>query len=124
MTELFKTVQLTKKTTPDNRKQSSFFCVLHMIRASFMINRFNFCDPFIKILEREKDIDLNSLPKNWQVQIAYYQGRYHMYNNSFDKARVELRKAFSLCHKDNMQNKQRILRFLIPVEMLAGKFPS
>lgn len=47
-----------------------------------------------------------------------------MYNNSFEKARTELRKAFSLCHKDNMQNKQRILRFLIPVEMLAGKFPS
>ena len=89
-----------------------------------MINQFNFCEGFFKILERTEDIDLTTLPKNWQVQVAYYQGRYHVYNNSFDKARMELRRAFSLCHRDNMQNKQRILRYLIPVEMLAGKFPS
>lgn len=37
--------------------------------------------------------------------MAYYHGRYYMYNNSFDKARQELRRAFQLTHKDNMQNK-------------------
>ena len=29
-----------------------------------------------------------------------------------------------MCHKDHKQNKSSILRYLIPVEMLAGKFPS
>jgi hypothetical protein len=29
-----------------------------------------------------------------------------------------------MCHKDHKQNKSNILRYLIPVEMLAGKFPS
>ena len=32
--------------------------------------------------------------------------------------------ALSLCHSDYTKNKQRILRYLIPVEMNKGNFPS
>ena len=64
------------------------------------------------------------LPKGWHVGVAYYKGRYKMYNNDFKSARQELKKAFEMCHKDYFENKQRILRYLIPVEMTAGRFPS
>jgi hypothetical protein len=47
-----------------------------------------------------------------------------MYNSDFTSARTELKKAFEMCHTDYLQNKQRILRYLIPVEMNTGKFPS
>jgi hypothetical protein len=125
MENLFRTLQSSAKQSNDNRKQSSFFCVLHMIRASFMINQFYLCERFFKLFDRPPEgVDLKELPKSWQVQAAFYQGRYHMYNNSFDKARHELRKAFSLCHRDHHENKQRIMRYLVPVEMLVGKFPS
>ena len=48
----------------------------------------------------------------------------HLLNNDFSEAKHELKKAFQLCHRDQHQNKQRILRYLVPVEMTYGKFPT
>ena len=47
-----------------------------------------------------------------------------MFNNDFSEAKHELKKAFQLCHRDQDQNKQRILRYLVPIEMTYGKFPT
>ena len=47
-----------------------------------------------------------------------------MYNNDFDKARFELNHALNLCHSNYLKNQQRILRYLIPVEMLKGNYPT
>lgn len=57
------------------------------------------------------------LPKAWHVQVAYYKGRYHMYNNDYATAREELQKAFAMASRNepHKANKQRILRYLIPV---------
>ena len=89
MVNLFKVLINSSKSAfdTDNRKVASYFVVLHNIRASFMVNQFFLCDRFFKTLERPDGIDLGSLPKGWQVQMAYYHGRYYMYNNIFDKAR-------------------------------------
>ena len=49
-----------------------------------------------------------------------------MYNNDFVRARQELLKAFGMASRaqEHLENKQRILRYLIPVEMINGRFPS
>ena len=47
-----------------------------------------------------------------------------MYNNNFELARNELLNALQICHKDYLKNQQRILRYLIPVEMIKGNFPT
>ena len=67
---------------------------------------------------------MTMMPKSWRVNVAYYKGRFHMYNNNFEGARVELNLALSLCHKDHIINKQRILKYLIPIEMNKGNYPS
>lgn len=64
------------------------------------------------------------MPKSWRVNVSYYKGRYYMYNNNFEAARVELNNALSLCHGSYLQNKQRILKYLIPVEMNKGNYPT
>lgn len=64
------------------------------------------------------------MPKAWRVNVCYFKGRYHMYNNNFNEARTELNEALSLCHKDYLQNQQRILKYLIPVEMNKGNYPT
>ena len=57
--------------------------------------------------------------------MVYYRGRLYLYQNDLRRARQELERAFELCHKDYRENKQRIMRYLIPVEVaVAGKFPS
>ncbi len=47
-----------------------------------------------------------------------------MYNNNFTEARRELNQALSLCHKDYFENQQRILRYLIPIEINKGIYPT
>ena len=47
-----------------------------------------------------------------------------MYNNAFDLARAELNNALQICHQGSTKNQQRILRYLIPVEMIKGNFPT
>lgn len=64
------------------------------------------------------------MPKSWRVNVAYYKGRYHMYNNDFKQARDELNSALQLCHNQAIRNMQRILKYLIPVEMIKGNYPS
>ena len=32
--------------------------------------------------------------------------------------------ALNLCHKDYIKNKQRILKYLIPIEMNKGNYPT
>ena len=80
-------------------------------------------------MERVDASEIDLLPKAWHVQVSYYKGRYHMYNNDFVGARVELLKAFGMASSDtnepvHFSNKQRILRYLVPVEMINGRFPS
>jgi hypothetical protein len=44
------------------------------------------------------------MPKSWRVNVAYYKGRYHMYNNDFKQARDELNSALQLCHNQAIRN--------------------
>ena len=47
-----------------------------------------------------------------------------MYDNQFEPAREELKQALDLCHVGYHDNKKRILRYLIPVEMNKGNYPT
>lgn len=117
MDALFRRLIHGTKTPPDYRKFASFYLTLHFIRVQFSLNNFKFCDAHFKFIERVDVQEINMLPKAWHVQVSYYKGRYHMYNNNFTQAREELLKAFGMASNDrnNIDNKQRILRYLIPV---------
>ena len=126
MESLFRKLIHGTKNPPDYRKFASFYLTLHLIRVNFSINNFKFTDAHFKFIERVDTQEINMLPKAWHVQVAYYKGRYYMYNNNFVAARDELVKAFGMSNSDPAatENKKRILRYLIPVEMINGRFPS
>ena len=126
MDNLFRKLIHGTKSPPDYRKFASFYLTLHFIRVHFALNNFKFCDAHFKFIERVDVQEINMLPKAWHVQVSYYKGRYHMYNNDFVRARQELLKAFGMAsrQREHVDNKQRILRYLIPVEMTNGRFPS
>ena len=90
----------------DTRKFSANFLALLIIKVQFALNKFKSCDRFFSYFDKSKNdgIDAASMPKAWRVNVAYFKGRYHMYNNNFNEARVELNEALSLCHKDYPQN--------------------
>ncbi len=47
-----------------------------------------------------------------------------MYGNHLEESRKRLTHALDLCHVDHIENKRKILRFLIPIEMNRDNNPS
>ena len=86
------------KNPPDYRKFASYYLALHQIRVQFALN--NFKQVYFNYIDRVDQQEINMLPKAWHVQVSYYRGRYHMYNNDFVKARDELTKAFAMANRD------------------------
>lgn len=84
----------------DTRKLGANFLALQIIKVQFALNKFKSCDRFFNFFENNKNegIDASLMPKSWRVNVCYYKGRFHMYNNNFELARVELNQALSLCH--------------------------
>lgn len=117
MDALFRRLIHGTKSPPDYRKFASFYLTLHFIRVQFSLNNFKFCEAHFRYIERVDTQEINMLPKAWHVQVAYYKGRFHMYNNDFTRARDELLNAFGMASREeqHVTNKQRILRYLIPV---------
>ena len=60
----------------------------------------NFKQVYFNYIDRVDQQEINMLPKAWHVQVSYYRGRYHMYNNDFVRARDELTKAFAMANRD------------------------
>lgn len=60
-----------------------------------------------------------------QVSYTYFLGRYLLYNNKLKEASEELNKALKMSLiLGQSTNVTHVLRFLIPVEMLAGKYAT
>lgn len=124
MESLFRKLIHGNNNPPDNRRFAAYFLALRILRVQFSLNNYNFCHGHFSFIDRAEQVEINMLPKGWHVGVHYYRGRYHMYNNDFTAAKKQLKKAFQMCHKGYFQNKQRILRYLIPIEMTSGNFPT
>ena len=124
MESLFRKLIHGQKNPPDNRRFAAYFLALQILRVQFALSKYQFCQGHFSFIDRAEQCEVDRLPKAWHVGVHYYRGRYKMFNNDFSEAKHELKKAFQLCHRDQFQNKQRILRYLVPVEMTYGKFPT
>lgn len=68
-----------------NRKLGANFLALHIIKVQFVLNKFKQCNRFFEIFEKNLQEE-KEMPKSWRVNVSYYKGRYHMYNNDFGLA--------------------------------------
>ena len=74
LSNMFKTLQRTELDAPDNRRYSSNFASLYLIKINFSLNQFKRCEPFAEAIRRNirDGIGLESYPKSWRVQYGYY----------------------------------------------------
>lgn len=63
-------------------------------------------------------------PASQRVTYLYYLGRYLFSNNLFFPAQVTLQAAYDQCHRQALKQRQLILTYLIPCNMIMGRFPS
>lgn len=63
-------------------------------------------------------------PASQRVTYLYYLGRYLFSNNLFHPARIALQAAYDQCHRQALNQKRVILTYLIPCNIIMGRFPS
>ena len=71
-----------------------------------------------------RPLEQRGFPKSQVVTYQYYSGRLALYEDDFETASRGLEWAFAHCHGGASKNKQAILRFLVPVQLLVGRLPS
>ncbi|KAE8133657.1 hypothetical protein BDV38DRAFT_274109 [Aspergillus pseudotamarii] len=67
---------------------------------------------------------LKYFPASQRVTYLYYLGRYLFSNNLFYPAQIALQSAYDQCHHQALSQKRVILTYLIPCNMIMGRFPS
>jgi hypothetical protein len=71
---------------PDTRKYSAHFLITRTLRVLFKLNNFKGCARFFKWIDdvsSREGYTLDMFPMEMRVRLAYYRGRYHLYNNEF-----------------------------------------
>ncbi|KAJ5260845.1 hypothetical protein N7524_008478 [Penicillium chrysogenum] len=63
-------------------------------------------------------------PASQRVTYLYYLGRYLFANNLFSPARLALQAAYDQCHRQAISQRRLILSYLIPCNIILGRFPS
>jgi hypothetical protein len=63
-------------------------------------------------------------PASQRVTYLQYLGRYLFSNNLFFPAQIALEAAYGQCHRQALNQKRVILTYLIPCNMIMGRFPS
>ncbi|KKZ61859.1 hypothetical protein EMCG_03648 [[Emmonsia] crescens] len=67
---------------------------------------------------------LSRFPASQRVTYLYYLGRYLFSNNLFFPAQTALQAAYNQCHRQALQQRRLILTYLIPCNIILGRFPS
>jgi hypothetical protein len=63
-------------------------------------------------------------PASQRVTYLYYLGRYLFANNLFFPAQTALQAAYDQCHRQATSQRHLILTYLIPCNIILGRFPS
>lgn len=67
---------------------------------------------------------LSHFPASQRVTYLYYLGRYLFSNNLFFPAQTSLQAAYDQCHTQAVSQRRLILTYLIPCNIILGRFPS
>ncbi|KAJ5087067.1 hypothetical protein NUU61_008374 [Penicillium alfredii] len=67
---------------------------------------------------------LTFFPASQRVTYLYYLGRYLFSNTLFYPAQIALQAAYDQCHRQALSQRHLILSYLIPCNIILGRFPS
>lgn len=112
---------------PNQFRAFGLYHVLIMsFKVLFRLNKLQSCPSLLRAVESEhaKLPPISQFPKAHQVEFKYYQGRFCIYEQEFEKAEQCLDYAFRRCHSGSIRNKRILLLYLVPVKLWRGKFPT
>lgn len=105
-----------------SKKAGVLSIVNELFAMYFRLNILRLCKNLIRPVESRKLHE--SGPMSQMVTYRFYIGRLNMYEDQHGIAEQNLDYAFRHCHRNAIGNKKRILRYLVPVKLYRGRFPT
>ncbi|OMJ79888.1 hypothetical protein SteCoe_19972 [Stentor coeruleus] len=114
------------KPLPYSQVLGLIFAINISCKACFRLNNLQQLTSLLRIINNEnsKFPKLNKYPMAQQVEFKFYEGKFYLYENNLDMAYESLVYAFEKSYKDSLRNKKVILKYLIPLRILHGKYPT
>lgn len=124
---LMSSVNLSKAQPVLSKKRGLVFCAKELCVINFKHHKYNDCKPILSDVNNY--LETSGLPiweffKSDLVTLKYYSGRVAIIDNNFTKAEKELDLALRQCKNNAEMNQRTIIKYLIPVKIYCGKFPS
>lgn len=105
-----------------SKKAGVVAIVNELFAMYFRLNILRLCKNLIRPVESRKLHESGSMGQ--MVTYKYYIGRLNMYEDQHAMAEKNLDFAFAHCHRSATSNKRKILRYLVPVKLYRGRFPT
>lgn len=121
LTKIFNHLRALKVMS--EKKKLIIFVVNNLNTIYFTINNPLLCANIFANMNLA-NLKLTLFAKSEQVEYRYILGRYYLIKNQLFKAYHHLDWCFKNCHSQEFNNCIKILRYLIPVSLLIGKYPS
>jgi len=105
-----------------SKKAGVLSIVNELFAMYFRLNILRLCKNLIRPVESRKLHESGTMGQ--MVTYRFYIGRLNMYEDQHSLAEKNLDYAFAHCHRNAVGNKKRILRYLVPVKLYRGRFPT
>ena len=112
----------TRSDSTVTKRWGMMHIVNQLFKIYFKINKINLCNPLKRVIENSGLKDM--FPESHQIVYKFYVGRQAMFENDYNTASSYLEFAFRNCPNRYKKNKQIILVYLTPVNMLRGYMPK
>uniref|UniRef100_A0A7S0LNH2 PCI domain-containing protein n=1 Tax=Coccolithus braarudii TaxID=221442 RepID=A0A7S0LNH2_9EUKA len=117
----------------DSKKWGVLIIINALFKIYFSLNNLRLCQNLIRAVEgfkegmqalERKQVEGRGFLLAEVVTYKYFVGRLSLLNSHISRAEAELSFAHEHCPPSHRQNKRLILRYLVPVRMALGKFPT
>jgi hypothetical protein len=95
-----------------------------LFKIYFHLKQQSLCTSLIRAVFTADLPDFSSFPKSHYTTFKYYNGLVAFFDENYEKAKTDLMDCLNVCHKHHLNNKRKILHYLIPTMMILGKSPS
>ena len=105
-----------------NHLLNSYLKVNELFSMYFRINNLKGCKNIIALVKSKGLQEKGTLAA--MTTYRYYIGRLNLYEDNLESAETHLDYAFQHCHKNSVNNKRRILKYLVPIKVYRGRLPT
>lgn len=121
----FTVVNNDRRDIGDNSRRIGVLGIMNqLLRVYFTINNLGLCNNVIKTTTQPNFPQFEEFPLPHRITYKFYEGRYKFYEDKFAEAVTSLQYALARTLPKSMENRRRILLYLIPAQILTGRLPS